>query len=113
MHRPTHKRKRVVVHKHVASNTQTGDVKGASVAVTPLPAAAATVTDTGDARNVLVIAGLVFSALLFFVVWAIPTSPARFTHAGQVVMDHQTDLVLMGIGTLLMTILLFLLTSGA
>ena len=74
--------------------------------------AAATVTDEGEAaRQVLVIAGLTFAALLFLLVVTVPTTAVRFTAAGRSVMDHQTDIVLTGVATLLLTALLFLVTK--
>jgi hypothetical protein len=89
-------------------------VKAASIVrVTPIPAAETAANAGTDSRSIFVILGLGVASLVFLAVWAIPATPARFTHAGRIVMDHQTDLVLTGIGTLLLTVMLFLLTRGA
>ena len=50
-------------------------------------------------------------ALLFFIVLAVPATAARFTPPGRVLMDHQTDLVLIGVAILLITALLFAVTG--
>ena len=67
----------------------------------------------GDSlRRMLVIGGIGFAALLFLVVLAVPATAARFTTPGRVVIDHQTDLVLAGVATLVLTALLFAVTGG-
>lgn len=77
------------------------------------PASAVTAPTSGDAlRRLLVIAGIGFAALLFLIVLAVPATAARFTPPGRVVIDHQTDLVLAGVATLLLTALLFAVTGG-
>jgi len=104
--------------------------KAAPVAVKPKPApkpkvdvkpvssvrvggvAAAVATNESDAaRRTAVIAGLGIAALLFLIVVTVPATAVRFTAAGRSVMDHQTDLVLTGVATLLLTSLLFLVTK--
>jgi hypothetical protein len=42
----------------------------------------------------------------------VPATAARFTPPGRVLMDHQTDLLLIGIALLLLTALLFYLTNA-
>jgi len=77
------------------------------------PAAAVTApTASGSLRRTLVIAGIGLAVLLFLVVLAVPATGARFTAPGRVVIDHQTDLVLAGLATLLLTALLFAVTGG-
>jgi hypothetical protein len=77
------------------------------------PAAAVTAPATSDAlRRTLVIAGIGLAVLLFGIVLAVPATAARFTAPGRVVIDHQTDLVLAGLATLLLTALLFAVTGG-
>jgi len=77
------------------------------------PTAAVTTSASGNSlRRTLVIAGIGFAALLFLIVLAVPATAARFTLPGRVVIDHQTDLVLAGVGTLLLTGLLFAVTGG-
>jgi hypothetical protein len=77
------------------------------------PTAAVTNPTSGDSLGrALVLAGIGFAALLFLIVLAVPATAARFTAPGRVVIDHQTDLVLAGIATLLLTGLLFAVTGG-
>jgi hypothetical protein len=54
-----------------------------------------------------VIAGLTVAALLFLLVVALPSTQARFTAPGRVLMDHQIDVVLAGVAALLLTGILF------
>lgn len=77
------------------------------------PTAAVAAPANGQAiRRLLVIAGIGFAALLFLVVVTVPATGARFTTPGRVVIDHQTDLLLAGVATLLLTALLFAVTGG-
>lgn len=76
------------------------------------PTAAVTAAAGSSLQRMLVIAGIGFAALLFLIVLAVPATAARFTGPGRVVIDHQTDLVLAGVGTLLLTALLFAVTGG-
>ena len=73
----------------------------------------AAIPTSGDGvRRSLVIAGVGLAALLFLLVVTIPATAARFTAPGRVVMDHQTDLVLAGVATLLLTALLLAVTGN-
>jgi type IV secretory pathway VirB10-like protein len=115
VHHRTHRRKKAAVQRALApTKTQPSVSKAkpsfpfAGGAVT----AAATRSTSNSARNTLVIAGLGLAAFLFFLLWAVPTTPARFTSAGRAVMHHQTELVITGVGTLLLTAMLFFLTRA-
>jgi hypothetical protein len=88
------------------------NVKGASVVnVAAVPAASVATNETDALRRSLVITGIGLSALLFLLVVAVPSTAARFTPPGRVLMDHQLDLVLVGIALLLLTALLFALAG--
>ena len=83
-----------------------------TVQIAGIPTAAAVPKNGADAvRRGFVIGGTGMAALLFLLVVAIPATAMRFSAPGRVVMDHQTDLVLTGIATLLLTALLFLVTK--
>jgi len=89
-------------------------VKGASVTrVSEIPAAAVATSEADALRRSLVIAGIALAALTFFLVVTVPSTTARYTPPGRVLMDHQTDLVLVGVALLLLTALLFALTGQA
>ena len=80
--------------------------------ISGIPTAAAVPENGAEAvRRGLVIGGIGIAALLFLLVVAIPATAMRFSAPGRIVMDHQTDLVLSGIATLLLTALLFLVTK--
>ena len=71
----------------------------------------AAVTPARDSlRRGFVISGIGLAALLFLLVVAVPSTAARFTTAGRAVVDHQIDLVLARVLTLLLTALFFALT---
>lgn len=86
-------------------------VEGASVVKIAGVSATVETNQPNTARRAFVISGIGLAALLFLLVVSIPATAMRFTAAGRVVMDHQTDLVLAGIGTLLLTALLFAITG--
>lgn len=79
------------------------------VHITAVPAAAAVTTATAsDAlRRSAVIAGFGLAALLFLIVVALPSTGARFTPPGRLLMDHQTHVVIIGAALLLLTALVF------
>ena len=88
-------------------------VKHASVVkINGVPTAAVATNPSDAIRRSLVIAGIGLAALLFLLVLAVPASAARFTPPGRVLMDHQTDLVLIGVAVLLLTALLFAVTGN-
>ena len=88
-------------------------VKDASVVkINGVPTAAVTTNASDALRRSLVIAGIGIAALLFLLVLAVPATAVRFTPPGRVLMDHQTDLVLVGVAILLLTALLFAVTGN-
>lgn len=124
---PTHvapaQPKHVVTHtkqkRHVAAKPKPAPVVQTTPAPVPQlnvgsPTAALTGATAGSnsLRHALVIAGIGVAALLFLLVVAVPATAARFTAPGRAVIDHQTDLVVAGVATLLLTVLLFAVTSG-
>jgi hypothetical protein len=100
--------------KHVSSAPKPqGGVKDASVVrIGVVPTAAVATEQSNALRRTLVIAGIGFAALLFLLVVTVPATGIRFTGPGRVVMDHQTDIVITGIATLLLTALLFAITGS-
>ena len=108
-HAPKHKRaKPAVIPPKIHAQ-----VKHASVVHIAGVPAATVATDESDAlRRSLVITGMGLAALLFFLVVFVPATAARFTPPGRVLMDHQTDLVLVGIAILFLTALAFSLTGN-
>jgi outer membrane biosynthesis protein TonB len=107
----TRRHKRVL---HVVTTPKVqAHVKQASVVkINGVPTAAATTNASDAIRRSLVIAGIGLAALLFLLVLAVPATAARFTPPGRVLMDHQTDLVLVGVAILLVTALLFGITAN-
>lgn len=88
-------------------------VKGASVVhIAGVPAAAVAVNGSDVARSPLVIFGIGLAALLFLLVATVPSTAARFTPPGRVLMDHQTHLVLLGVAVLGLTALLFAIVGN-
>jgi hypothetical protein len=107
--RPRKRTKQVVVAPKVHAQ-----VKHASVVrIAGVPTAAVATNQTDAVRRSLVIAGVGLAALLFFVVLALPATAARFTPPGRVLMDHQTDMVLIGVAILLLTALLFAVSGNS
>jgi hypothetical protein len=113
-HAPKHKRRHKRAKPVVVQPKVHAPVKHASVVnIAGLPAASVA-TNEGDAlRRSLVITGMGLAALLFFLVVFVPATAVRFTPPGRVLMDHQTDLVLVGVAILLLTALLFSVTGNA
>jgi hypothetical protein len=111
-----HTRQQKRAHKRpkpVAVAPKVHQVKHAAVVqVAAVPTA--DTTAGGDAvRRSITIAGVGLAAILFLLVLAVPATAARFTPPGRVLMDHQTDLLLVGIAVLLLTALLFAVTGNA
>jgi hypothetical protein len=106
-HKRAHKRPKPVV---VAPKVH--EVKHAAVVQVAAVPTAATTTGADAVRRSLTIAGVGLAAILFLLVLAIPSTAARFTPPGRVLMDHQTDLLLVGIAVLLLTGLLFAVTGN-
>ncbi len=106
-----HKRHRAAKHASIAPEPK-AQVKHANVErVRVVPTATVGTEGSDGIGRALVIAGIGFAALLFLLVVTVPATGIRFTAPGRVVMDHQTDLVLAGVGTLLLTVLLFAVTG--
>lgn len=106
-----HKRHKRVQHV-ITTPKVTTHVKSASIAkVNAIPTAAVATNATDAVRRSLIITGMGLAAILFLLVFAVPATGARFTPPGRVLMDHQTDLVLVGIAILVLTALLFAITS--
>jgi len=82
------------------------------VHVAGVPAAAVAVSGSDVVRSPLVIFGIALAAMLFLLVVTVPSTAARFTPPGRVLMDHQTHVVLVGAAVLLLTGLLFAVTGN-
>jgi hypothetical protein len=108
VHHRTHRRHR----KHVASAAKP-HLPTKSTSVVKVAGVTATVgTNQVDAvQRTFVISGIGLAALMFLLVVSVPATAIRYTAAGRVVMDHQTDLVLTGVALLLLTALLFYVTG--
>jgi hypothetical protein len=61
--------------------------------------------------SVLFIAGVTFAALLFLLAAAVPGTSVRFTPVGRVVLEHQQDLVLVGVAAFIITVFVYILTG--
>ncbi|MDX6413891.1 MAG: hypothetical protein QOH23_1301 [Gaiellaceae bacterium] len=83
--------------------------------IVPVPVGArSAITQTkGDAAvtSILFVGGVSFAAFLFLLAAALPGTPARFTPVGRVVIDHQQDLVLVGLASFVITIFVYVLTG--
>jgi len=79
----------------------------------PVGAKRAASETTGDPTmtSVLFIAGVTFAALLFLLAATVPGTPARFTPVGRVVIEHQQDLVLVGVAAFVITVFVYILTG--
>jgi hypothetical protein len=106
-------RRHKAVKKAVVVPKVKTQVKAANVVhVAGVPTAAVTTNSSDAIRRSFVIAGIGLAALLFLLVLTVPATGARFTPPGRVLMDHQIDLVLVGIAVLLLTALLFAVTGN-
>ncbi len=109
----THKRRHERPTPHAVVAKIQGQVKGATVVhVAGVPTAAVAATGSDVVRSPLVILGIALAAMLFLLVVTVPSTAARFTAPGRVLMDHQTHLVLLGVAVLLLSALLFALTGN-
>jgi hypothetical protein len=108
-HKARHKR---VEHVVTTPKVKTHVKQASVVKINGVPTAAVTTSASDAIRRSLVIAGIGLAALLFLLVLAVPATAARFTPPGRVLMDHQTDLVLVGVAILLVTALLFGITAN-
>jgi hypothetical protein len=107
-----HKRRHKAAQPVVTTPKVKAQVKDASVVhINAVPTAAAATSASDALRRSLIIAGIGLAALLFLLVLAVPVTAARFTPPGRVLMDHQTDLVLVGVAILVLTALLFAVTG--
>jgi hypothetical protein len=112
-HARAHKRQHKRVQHVVTRPKVHAQVKHANVVkINGVPTAAVTTNPSDAIRRSLVIAGIGVAALLFLLVLAVPATAARFTPPGRVLMDHQTDLVLVGVAILLLTALVFAVTGN-
>jgi hypothetical protein len=118
----TKRPKRHVVRKHKKAKKPAPVTTSIPELTTPTPAVIVPVavgarrgtTQTkGDAlvTSVLFIGGVGFAAFLFLVAAALPGTPARFTPVGRVVIDHQQDLVLVGLAAFVITVFVYVLTG--
>jgi len=107
-HARRHKTRRAVVVPKVRAQVKHATV----VHIAGVPAAAIATNGSDVARSPLVISGMVLAALLFLLVVTVPSTAARYTPAGRVVMDHQTQLVLAGVALLVVAALLFALAGN-
>jgi hypothetical protein len=116
--------KRHVVRKHKKASkpkpapvtTSTPELTSPTPSViVPVPVGArrAISQTSGDAAvtSILFIGGVSFAAFLFLLAAALPGTPARFTPVGRVVIDHQQDLVLVGLAAFVITIFVYVLTG--
>lgn len=76
-------------------------------------AAAVTSTSSDTNQRGFVIAGLGLAAVLFLLVAAVPSTAARSTTAGRVVVYHRVNLLIAGIVSLLSTAILFAMSGGS
>jgi hypothetical protein len=114
--RVTHKVRRHKVRKHKkAVVTAPTETTPASAAVIPpsIPVRAQVSRSSGNAAvaSTLFIAGVTFAALLFLLAAAVPGTPARFTPVGRVVIEHQQDFVLVGVGAFVITVFVYVITG--
>lgn len=118
----THRLKRHVVRKHKKVRKPAPVTTSIPALTTPTPAVIVPVAvgarralshTRGDAAvtSILFIGGVSFAAVLFLLAAALPGTPARFTPVGRVVIDHQQDLVLVGLAAFVITIFVYLLTG--
>jgi hypothetical protein len=109
--RVTHK---VRKHKKAVVTTTPTETTPAPASVIPPAIPVGQVTrSSGNAAvaGTLFIAGVTFAALLFLLAAAVPGTSARFTPVGRVVIEHQQELVLVGVGSFVITVFVYLITG--
>jgi hypothetical protein len=106
--RPHKKPKPVVTSTPVETTT----APAAAVIPPAIPVGAQVGQSSGNAiAGMLFIAGVTFAALLFLLAAAVPGTPVRFTPVGRVVIEHQQDLVLVGVGAFVITLFVYVITG--
>jgi hypothetical protein len=112
--RVTHKVRKHKVRKHkkavVTTPTETSPAPASAI---PPAIPVRQVTRSGNAAvaSTLFIAGVTFAALLFLLAAAVPGTSARFTPVGRVVIEHQQELVLVGVGSFVITLFVYVITG--
>ena len=113
--RVTHKvrKHKVRTHKKAVVTTTPTETTPAPASVIPPAIPVRQVTRSGNAAvaSTLFIAGVTFAALLFLLAAAVPGTSARFTPVGRVVIEHQQELVLVGVGSFVITVFVYLITG--
>lgn len=113
-HAPKHKRRHKRAKPVVVRPKVHAQVKHTSaVHIAGVPTATVATNETDALQRSLVITGMGLASLLFFLVVFVPATAARFTPPGRVLMDHQTDLLLVGVAILLLTGLLLSVSGNA
>jgi hypothetical protein len=112
----THKvrKHKVRTHKKAVVTTTPTETTPAPASVIPPAIPVGHVTrSSGNAAvaGTLFIAGVTFAALLFLLAAAVPGTSARFTPVGRVVIEHQQELVLVGVGAFVITVFVYLITG--
>jgi hypothetical protein len=105
----THKKPAPVVVTSTPAETTPAP---AAVIPPAIPVGAQVGRSSGNAvASMLFIAGVTFAALLFLLAAAVPGTSVRFTPVGRVVLEHQQDLVLVGVGAFVITVFVYLITG--
>ena len=109
------KRHQQKAQKPAVTTTMPTETTPSPSVLIPVPLGARHTTSQPGAESmvtsVLFIAGVSFAALLFLLAATVPGTPARFTPVGRVVIEHQQDLVLVGIAAFMITVFVYLLTG--
>jgi outer membrane biosynthesis protein TonB len=107
-----HHRKPVKRVKRLAPKAHVQIKPASIVPVAAVPTASVAAKASKAGKNAFVIFGFGLAALMFLLVVTVPATVARFTPPGRVLMDHQFQLVLLGVGVLLLTALLFAVSGN-
>jgi hypothetical protein len=109
------KRHQKKAQKPVVTTTVPAETTTSPLVLIPVPLSARRPASRASGESmvtsVLFIAGVSFAALLFLLAATVPGTPARFTPVGRVVIEHQQDLVLVGIAAFMITVFVYLLTG--